>query len=104
MRGGVPITLQQSSGGAWKVVARTQTGASAAFSLRYTAPGGTVRLRVHFAGDAGNAAATRLLPACRALDGRLPVRACRAAYFTRILTRSDRSVRRVEAAVTHLGA
>ena len=62
-RSGVPITLQQSSGGAWKIVARTQTSASATFGLRYTAAAGTVRLRVRFAGDAGNAAATRLLPA-----------------------------------------
>jgi hypothetical protein len=63
VRGGVPLTLQQSSGGAWKVVARTQTSASATFSLRYTATAGAVRLRVRFAGDARNAAATRLLPA-----------------------------------------
>jgi hypothetical protein len=63
LRSGVPITLQQSSGGAWRTVARTQTSASATFRLHYAAPAGTVRLRVRFAGDARNAAATRLLPA-----------------------------------------
>ena len=62
VRSGVPIMLQQSVDGVWKVVARTQTSASATFSLHYTAPAGTVRLRVRFAGDATNAAATRLLP------------------------------------------
>jgi hypothetical protein len=63
VRRGVPLTLQQLSGGAWKVVARAQTGASATFGLHYTAHAGTVRLRVRFAGDSRNAAATRSLPA-----------------------------------------
>jgi hypothetical protein len=63
MRGGVPLTLQVLSDGAWKVVAHTQTSASAAFSLRYTAHAGTVHLRVRFAGDTRNAAAAKALPA-----------------------------------------
>jgi hypothetical protein len=62
-RGGVPLTLQVLSGGAWKVVAHTQTSARAAFSLHYTAHAGTVRLRVRFAGDTRNAAAAKALPA-----------------------------------------
>jgi hypothetical protein len=63
MRGGVPLALQLLSGGVWKNVARTQTSASAAFSLRYTAHAGMARLRVRFAGDARNAAAAKALPA-----------------------------------------
>jgi hypothetical protein len=63
VRGGVPLTLQQLSGGAWKNVAHTKTSARAAFSLRYTAHAGTVRLRVRFAGDTRNAAAAKALPA-----------------------------------------
>ena len=63
MRGGVPLTLQVFSGGAWKVVAHTQTSAKSAFSLHYTAHAGTVHLRVRFAGDSTNAAAAKALPA-----------------------------------------
>ncbi len=63
VRGGVPLTLQVLSGGAWKVVAHTHTSAGAAFSLHYTAHAGTLRLRVRFAGDSRNAAATKVLPA-----------------------------------------
>jgi hypothetical protein len=63
VRGGVPLTLQVLSGGAWKVVAHTHTSAGAAFRLHYTAHAGTLRLRVRFAGDSRNAAATKVLPA-----------------------------------------
>ena len=63
VRGGVPLTLQLRSGGAWKTVAGAQTSPSAAFSLHYKARAGTVHLRVRFAGDARNAAATKLLAA-----------------------------------------
>ena len=102
VRSGVPIMLQQSVDGVWKVVARTQTSASATFSLHYTAPAGTVRLRVRFAGDATNAAATRLLPTLVAPEVRPGAPHCRLLHPYPDEVRQIG--RRVEAEVTHLGA
>jgi hypothetical protein len=62
-RAAVPLLLQARSGSSWRTVARARTTSGAGFSLAFVAPRGTVRLRVRFAGDARNAAATRALPA-----------------------------------------
>ena len=76
-RGGVPLVLQLRSGGAWKTVAQGRTTAAASFSsgLR-RAQRARVHLRVRFAGDARNAAATRTLPVtpCPELGHRRPSR------------------------------
>lgn len=64
LRGGVPLVLQLRSGSSWKTVAQGHTTASSSFGLIYRAVRrGAVRLRVRFAGDARNAAASRALPA-----------------------------------------
>jgi hypothetical protein len=62
-RGGVPLLLQLRSAGTWRTVAQGRTTAASRFSLAYAARKGTAVLRVRFAGDARNAAATRALPA-----------------------------------------
>jgi hypothetical protein len=62
-RGGVALVLQAHRGGVWTTVARTRTTARATFRFAYTAPAGTLHLRVRFAGDTRNAAAVRALPA-----------------------------------------
>ena len=62
-RGGVPLVLQVRRAGTWTTVAKGRTAATGIFSLAYAARKGTVLLRVSFAGDARNAAATRTLPA-----------------------------------------
>ncbi len=62
-RAGVALALQALRGGVWTTVARTRTTARATFRLAYTAPAGTLRLRVRFAGDARNAATVKALPA-----------------------------------------
>ncbi len=62
LRAGVPLLLQRLSGGAWTTVAHARTTARSTFRLVYAAPAGALRLRVRFAGDARNAAATKALP------------------------------------------
>jgi hypothetical protein len=62
-RGGVPLLLQLRSAGTWQTVTQGRTTADSSFSLVYAARKGTAVLRVRFAGDARNAAATRALPA-----------------------------------------
>ncbi len=62
-RAGVPLVLQVRRAGTWTTVAKGRTAATGIFSLAYAARKGTVLLRVSFAGDARNAAATRTLPA-----------------------------------------
>jgi rare lipoprotein A len=55
-----PIVLQTWSSGGWTTVASSRTGARGGFALRYWAGGAGRRpLRVHFAGDSANGAASR---------------------------------------------
>ena len=53
--GGRVVRLEAGTGGGWRTVAVTKTGAGGRFTLRFTPGGGSERIRVRFTGDRLNA-------------------------------------------------